>query len=97
MLRILNNGGSSDLDDAIDRILVELNEEDLDSEGYAKKLSYLERMIKLRTEDKSRRISPDTMAIIGGNLLGILIIVGYERVHVIGSKSLAFVLRTKYQ
>ena len=42
-----------------------------------------------------RRVSPDTMAIVAGNLLGIALIVGHERMNVVTSKALGFVLKSK--
>lgn len=53
-------------------------------------VALLERRKDLR---KKSRISPDTMAIIASNLLGILLILGYERGHVITTKALGFVMR----
>jgi hypothetical protein len=40
-----------------------------------------------------RRISPDTMAIVICNLLGIVLILEHERSHVIASKALGFIIR----
>lgn len=39
------------------------------------------------------KISPDTIAIIAGNLLGIGLILSYEKLNVITTKALGFVLR----
>ena len=86
---------SSDFDDAIDRVLEDLKTKDLGSEEYMDRLSHLERLNRLRNEERPNRVSPDTMAMIGANLIGILIIVGYEHGHVLGSKSLGFLLRPK--
>jgi hypothetical protein len=94
-LKILEIKRSSDFDEAINRVLGELKEADLGSEEYMDRLSHLERLSRLRNEQQNHRVSPDTMAIIATNLLGILIIVGYEQGHVMASKSLGFVLRPK--
>lgn len=94
-MSIFEKKKSSDFDDAIDRVLVELNTEGLDSEEYARRLKHLERLAALRNEERKRRVSPDTLAIVGANLLGILIIVGYEQGHVVASKGLGMILRTK--
>lgn len=42
---------------------------------------------------KSSKISKDTMAVIAGNLIGIGLILSHERLHVISTKALGFVLR----
>lgn len=39
------------------------------------------------------RIKPDTWLIVGGNILGILLILNHERLGVVSSKALGFVLR----
>lgn len=51
-------------------------------------------LMERRNEVKNkRRISPDTIAIIAGNLLGIILILEHERSHVIASKALGFIIR----
>lgn len=42
---------------------------------------------------KKPRLSPDTVALIAANLLGILLILGYEKADVITSKALGFIMR----
>lgn len=96
-MRILVNRGPSDFDEAIDRVLAELKETNLGTEDFEVRLAYLERLNRLRNEERSNRVSPDTMAIVAANILGILIVVGYEQGNVIASKGLGFVLRTKHQ
>lgn len=39
------------------------------------------------------RVTPDTLAIVIGNLAGIAIIVGHERAHVVTSKALGFIMK----
>lgn len=46
------------------------------------------------TEFRKKRVSPETLAIIGGNIAGIVLILGYEHVHVVTSKALGFVMRS---
>ncbi|MDD4876380.1 MAG: hypothetical protein PHQ86_04525 [Dehalococcoidales bacterium] len=53
-------------------------------------LSMMERRNELRNK---RRISPDTIAIVACNLLGIILILEHERSHVIASKALGFIIR----
>lgn len=91
------NGKDSVLSDSIDRILSEMNQVDTDSNKYQESLTRLERLMSLQKEEKSNGVSPDTMALVLGNLAGILIIVGYERLHVITSRGLQFILRSRLQ
>lgn len=91
------NGKDSVLADSIDRIIAEMNEVDTDSNKYQESLTRLERLMSLQKEEKGNGVSPDTMALVLGNLAGILIIVGYERLHVITSRGLQFILKSRLQ
>lgn len=61
-----------------------------DTDDYATMLNRLERLYKLKEKNAPKRISPDTMLIVGGNLFGILVIVYFEQAHVLTSKALSF-------
>jgi hypothetical protein len=97
MLGLFGREKVSILDEPIDKVLARMDKIDLFSEEYSALLTELERLVRLQNEEKYKRVSPDTMAVVFGNLLGILIIVGYEHGHVIGSRGLNFILRTKHQ
>jgi hypothetical protein len=94
-LRRLFNDRPSILDEPIEKVLTDMNTYGPDSPEYPKLMEHLERLVRLKAEDARSGISWDTMAIVAGNLLGILIIVAYEQKHVMVSKGLGFVLRTK--
>jgi len=66
---------------------------DSGSKEYEPMMDYLERLYKLKALDKQERISPDTIAIVAGNLLGIGLILNHERLGHITSKALGFVIR----
>jgi hypothetical protein len=84
------------LDDPIDKILAKMDKVEPYSEEYVLLVGNLSSLVRLQSEEQSSRVSPDTMAIVVSNLLGILIIVGYEQGHVMGSRAKDFVLRTKH-
>lgn len=96
MLRRFVKERTSVFDEPIDRILGEMQGSDVDSEEYPKMLEHLSKLNEMKSEERRRRISPDTMLMVAGNLLGILIIVGYEQKHVVTSKALPFIQRTKH-
>ena len=85
----------SGLEKAIDELHVELNSVMGDSEQYSKIADQLVKLYKLREFDAPKRVSPDTLVIVAGNLLGIAMIVGHERAHVVTSKALSFVMKLK--
>jgi hypothetical protein len=72
-----------------------MNEVGPDSEEYSALVEHLDRLAKMKAEERRNRVSPDTMAIVAGNLVGVLIIVAYERSHVMTSKGLGFVINSK--
>lgn len=91
----LFKGRQSKLDEPIDRLLADIDLNGPDSPEYPQMIEQLERLIKLKALEPKARINPDTLLIVAGNLLGILIIVAYEQKHVVVSKGLNFVLKTK--
>lgn len=84
-----------DLNPVIDKILVEMAIYGTDTEEYAKNLEFLERVYLLRPNHKPQRVSLDTIVLVLGNLLGILIIVSHERENVITSKGLGLLIRPR--
>lgn len=83
------------LDAAMNRVLDDMDTVHTNSDEYSELLSNLERLSKLRTHERPGRVSPDTIATVAGNLLGILVIVAYEQHHVMTSKALGFVPKVK--
>lgn len=80
----------TELDLAIEDLARNMQYKDPDSDEYGTMLNRLERLKKLQANHSQKQISPDTLIIVGGNLVGILIIVMHERANVITSKALSF-------
>lgn len=85
----------SKLDEPIDELITHMRGMEPGSEEYSKTLGQVEKLVKLQCEERGDRISMDTFAMVAGNLLGILTIVAYEQKHVMVSKALGMVLRSK--
>jgi hypothetical protein len=51
--------------------------------------------IRLSIEEKTDKFSKDQILAVVGNIAGIIAILGYERAHVVTSKALGFVLKSK--
>lgn len=64
-------------------------------ELYAEILGHLDRLYKMKEAETSRRVSPDTLALIGANLLGIMIIITHEYTNPITTKALQFAIKPK--
>lgn len=82
-----------DLTDApIKKVLEELEQHDPNSPEFATNLTNLERLTELKTTMRRKlRVSPDTMALIAGNLLGIGLIVLVEQYQPMTSKAMNYV------
>lgn len=76
------------LDEAIERVLIEMETVEPESEEYSNLLTRLERLQALTPDKEARRISPDTVVNQVGNCLQVLFMVGYEQKHVLTSKAL---------
>ena len=83
----------------LDRLLTNLYNcaEGLDesTEEYSKVIDQIEKVHKLKAEKQPKRVSPDTLAIIGANLAVTLIVISYEHANIIGSKVLGFLIKPK--
>lgn len=63
------------------------------SDEYVRIASSLEQLYKIRNLTVENRIKMDTIAMIGANLLGIVLILKYEEFDVISSKAMSFVMK----
>lgn len=86
-MKFRKNENDEALDVLIDCILQEMQMVGRCSEEYSKLMKSLERLHELKANNRPKRVSRDTIAIVAGNLLGILLIVSYEHAHVMTSKS----------
>lgn len=86
MFRLFANDEPTKLDDLIATMEIQLDIVGPYSEDYNDLLKRLERLYDLKAQQRPKKVSPDTLALIAGNLAGILLIVAYEQKHVITSK-----------
>lgn len=86
----------SGLSNAIDNLLSDMSSTRSDTEEYSKLVDQLVKLYPLKTEERPKRVSPDTLALIAGNLVGIILIVGVERGNVVASKAIGFVMKLRW-
>ena len=82
------------LDQAIDDLLHQMSTYDGFAKEYVIMADQLNKLYAIKERNKDR-VSLDTLATVGGNLAGILLIVNYEHANVLTSKALGLLLRTK--
>lgn len=84
------------LNEAIADLYSEMAGFEAHQEEYDAVTTQLVKLIKLKKEMvPSNRVSPDTLAAVAANILGIAMILGYERANVITSKALSFVTKMR--
>lgn len=95
MFNLEPHENDSALNEAIDAIFSDLSHHRSDEEEYARSVDQLTKLYKLKEVNPPRQVSPDTLAIVAGNLIGIILIVGHERMNVVTSKALNFLLKLR--
>lgn len=84
-----------ELEKKMNSLLSKLDEQTPDTPEYDAILTAIEKIQKIRTLSQADRVSKDALLTVGANLLGIVAILSFERTHVIASKALAFVVKTR--
>lgn len=80
---------------AKDKLLDELNNYDPQDKEYQAILESLKAITELDPKSRRSKVDVNTLALVAGNLLGILVIVAYEQKHVFASKASGFLLKAK--
>lgn len=65
------------------------------SDEYKAAVAQLGKLYPLKEDNSKRQVSPDTLVIVAGNLIGIAVIIFHERAEVISSKALGFVMKLR--
>jgi hypothetical protein len=79
------------IEKAIDALLSELESESAVTEDYAKMVNQLSKLHEMKTKESPRRPSPDALVSAAASIFGILLIVNYERIHVVTTRALGLI------
>lgn len=79
------------LDDEIQAALDTLEDLEVGTEDYDKALKHLKALCDIK---KNNRISPDGILVAATNILGILLVLNFERLNVVTSRALMFIKRS---
>lgn len=85
----------SDLDREIDRAYRALADHDVGSEEYETALNVVTKLNQLKSENRKSEVSKDAMLSVGANLLGILLIINFERTGIVTSKAMSLIGKNK--
>lgn len=83
------------IESEIEHILVSMKVNDPLQNAYDRNVNQVKTLVDLLEKDKPNRLSAETRATIVANLVGILMIIKHERVNVITSKALSFVIKAR--
>jgi hypothetical protein len=84
------NDEKQPIDHAIDATFNAYHPENDDA---AKKPKLLKGLHAIKAQHEPKKANPDTYLIVAGNVLGILVVVAYERAHVFGTRALQNVVK----
>lgn len=94
-MKLTKRDKRTNLEKEIDTVLELMSTVDSRREDYDVMVNHLKTLYEAKATEKSKHISPDTIAIIAGNLLGIALILGYEQTNVVTTKALGCILRSR--
>lgn len=81
------------MDEEIERLAAQLSTISSLSDDYATILNRLSILTKARAEKNEKAISMDALVNVGANIVGILLVLNYEKLNVITSKAITMVWR----
>ena len=85
----------TNLEKEIDSILLKMKTLDVSSEEYSAAADNLGVLIDAQSKEKEHRASPDTIAVILGGLLQVILMLNFEKTGVISSKALGFIMKRR--
>ena len=83
------------LEKEIERVQLKLTNHQPDSDEYAKTLKQLTKLHAMQVENQPKRISKETILIVGANLAGIALIMIFEKSNILTSKAMSFVMKSR--
>lgn len=85
------------IEKAIAECYIQLATKQPDTKEYAKTLKQISELEKLNNlkNKKTRLFTPDTLLIVGANIVGILLILNYEKADIVASKALGLVSKPR--
>ena len=91
--KITEQDKRTNLEKEIDSVIQVMSGYQPDSEGYTAIVDNLEKLHKMKEGERNHKVKPDTIWLVGCNLLGIALIIWHEKADIITTKALGFVLK----
>lgn len=95
MSTILRPNSLQAMDEEIERLTRQLADLQPLSDDYSKILKLISELTEARSKKNERAVSTDVLLTIGANIVGMLLVLNYERLNVISTKALTMVWKSK--
>lgn len=95
MSTILRPKSLEALDKEIERLTIQLGDMSPLSDDYSKILKLITELTEARSKKNERAVSTDVLLTIGANVIGMLLVLNYEKLNVISTKALTMVWKNK--
>jgi hypothetical protein len=83
------------LEDTIRSLYFHMQETEVDTKEYLRMVDQMIKLNQLSDNRNPKPVSNDTLILVAGNLLGIVLILSYENARVITSRAIGFVLKLR--
>lgn len=94
-MHIFNRDPNPGLSMVINALELEMKDLNGDSAEYAKMRAHLSELYSLKERNAPSRLSPDTVAVVLGNLVVAVVVVKYEQLNVVTTKALNFLSKVR--
>lgn len=88
-------GNKKTFDNEVTRVLSEMSLMEVHSEEYTKAVANLDVLCQARSQKTNSWLSADLVVPAVVNILGIVLVLNYEQMHVVTSKAIGFIARGK--
>jgi len=92
-MKLIRSDVRADLEKEISNLTKKLGVLEPDSKEYQVVADNVVRLCNARSYIKDRFASWDTLAVIGGNLLGIVLVLNYEKLDIVSSKAFGLIIK----
>jgi hypothetical protein len=93
MFKLFKRDKRTTLEKEIDGVIEIMEQTNPGTEIYSIMADNLHRLYEAKGKEPKRGISPDTIVLVAGNVLVVVLILTYEQTHIITTKALSFILR----
>ena len=90
--KITKKDKRTNLEKEIDSVIETMGKLKPSDDNYTKTTDNLEKLYNMKSKD-SRKVSPDTKAVVWGSIVGTVLVLYFERTGAITSKALGWILR----